>query len=113
MQISLFIVQAASDPNLSTLSTTDLQSLTAFIQFTNLDSCTSPSTMPDQVQYTLRMQEYVIRFFYISFYYLFVIDMVRIIIMLKMLKFHQMIIYGNVLLKIFVEVIHEENEYIF
>jgi len=110
----LFIVQVASDPTLSTLSTKDLQSLTAFIQFTNLDSCTSPSTMPDQVQYTLRMQEYVIRFFFnISFYYLFVIEMVRIIIMLKMLKFHQMIIYGNVLLKIFVEVIHEENEYIF
>ncbi len=38
--------------------------------------------------------------------------MVLIIIMLKVLKFHQMIIYGNVLLKIFVEVIHEENEYI-
>jgi hypothetical protein len=61
----MFIVQFLSDPTLSTLSTAELQSLTAFIQFTNLDSCTDPSTMPDQVQYTLRMQEYVICLFFI------------------------------------------------
>ncbi|CAF3684827.1 unnamed protein product [Rotaria sp. Silwood1] len=30
----------------------------AFIYFTNLDFCTSPSTMPDTIAYTLRMQEY-------------------------------------------------------
>ncbi len=64
MNISLSIVQVASDPTLSTLSSTDLQSLIAFIQFTNLDLCTSPSTVPDEVQYTLRMQEYVIPFFF-------------------------------------------------
>jgi hypothetical protein len=60
--ILLKIVQAVSDPTLSTLSSANLQSLIAFIQFTNLDSCTSPSTMPDEVKYTLRMQEYVISF---------------------------------------------------
>ncbi|CAF0732502.1 unnamed protein product [Adineta steineri] len=58
-QVSTFPtnIQAISDPTLSTLSNTTLQSLTAFIQFTNLDSCTNASTMPDEVQYTLRMQE--------------------------------------------------------
>ncbi len=49
-----------SDPTLSTVANSTLLSIFAFIYFTNLDSCTSPSTMPDQVQYTLRMQEYVI-----------------------------------------------------
>ncbi|CAF3058558.1 unnamed protein product [Rotaria sp. Silwood2] len=29
----------------------------AFIHFTNLDSCTNPSTMPDAIAYTLRMPE--------------------------------------------------------
>ncbi|CAF5018350.1 unnamed protein product, partial [Rotaria magnacalcarata] len=29
----------------------------AYIQFTNLDLCTSPSAMPNEVKYTLRMQE--------------------------------------------------------
>lgn len=53
------VVQPLSDPTLSTLSSTDLQSILAVIQFTNLDSCTNSSTMPDQVRYTLRMQEYV------------------------------------------------------
>ncbi|CAF4163607.1 unnamed protein product, partial [Adineta steineri] len=58
-QVSTFPtnIQAISDPTLSTLSNTTLQSLTAFIQFTNLDSCTNASTMPDEVKYTLRMQE--------------------------------------------------------
>ncbi|CAF4262993.1 unnamed protein product, partial [Adineta steineri] len=58
-QVSTFPtnIQAISDPTLSTLSNATLQSLTAFIQFTNLDSCTNASTMPDEVQYTLRMQE--------------------------------------------------------
>ena len=51
------LVQFMSDPTLSTLSSASLQSLLAFVQFTNLDGCSSPSTMPDEVKYTLRMQE--------------------------------------------------------
>jgi hypothetical protein len=62
LKISLFTVQYLSDPTLSTLSNATLQSIVAFIQFTNLDSCTNHSTMPDEVQYTLRMQEYVTNF---------------------------------------------------
>ncbi len=46
-----------SDPTLSSATNATLLSVYAFIYFTNLDSCTSPSTMPDQVQYTLRLQE--------------------------------------------------------
>ncbi|CAM4944466.1 unnamed protein product [Rotaria socialis] len=49
--------QVIPDPTLSTLSNTTLQSIIAYIQFTNLDLCTSPSAMPDEVKYTLRMQE--------------------------------------------------------
>jgi len=37
--------------------------------------------------------------------------MVQIIIMLKVLKYHQMITFGNDLLKIFVEVIEENDKY--
>ncbi|UJR36715.1 hypothetical protein I4U23_029431 [Adineta vaga] len=50
-------IRAVSDPSLSTISNATLQSLIAFIQFTNLDSCTGPSTTPDEVKYTLRMLE--------------------------------------------------------
>ncbi len=71
-EIFVSIVQVVSDPTLSTLSSTTLQSLTAFIQFTNLDSCTSPSTMPDQVQYTLRMQEYERYFLHIIDFSIFI-----------------------------------------
>ncbi len=46
-----------SDPTLSSTPNATLLSIFAYIYFTNLDSCTSSSTMPDQVAYTLRMQE--------------------------------------------------------
>jgi len=46
-----------SDPTLASTTNATLLSVFAYIYFTNLDSCTSPSTMPDEVQYTLRMQE--------------------------------------------------------
>ncbi|CAF0848696.1 unnamed protein product [Rotaria sordida] len=49
--------QVVPDPTLSTLSNKTLQSIVAYIQFNNLDSCTDPSTMPNEVNYTLRMQE--------------------------------------------------------
>lgn len=54
-----FVVQVVPDPSLLTLSNNTLQSVAAYIQFTNLDSCTDSTTMPNEVKYTLRMQEYV------------------------------------------------------
>ncbi|CAF1254126.1 unnamed protein product, partial [Didymodactylos carnosus] len=52
-------VQSLSSSDIeNTLSTSTQQSLYAFIYFTNVDSsCASPSSLPDQIQYTLRMQE--------------------------------------------------------
>ncbi|CAF0922953.1 unnamed protein product [Adineta ricciae] len=50
-------IQPVSDPTLATVPNSTIQSLIAYIQFTNLDSCTSPSTVPDVVKYTLRMLE--------------------------------------------------------
>ncbi|CAF4566841.1 unnamed protein product [Rotaria sp. Silwood1] len=50
-------VDIIPNPNISSLSNTTLESLYAYIYFTNLDSCTSPTTMPNQVNYTLRLQE--------------------------------------------------------
>jgi hypothetical protein len=61
-----------SDPTLATVTNDTLLSIFTFIYFTNLDSCTSASTMPDQVQYTLRFQEYVIKlvfYFFVFIYY--------------------------------------------
>ncbi|CAF0914028.1 unnamed protein product [Rotaria sp. Silwood1] len=49
--------QVIPDPSLSTLSNKTLQSIIAYIQFNNLDSCTDPSVMPNEVKYTLRTQE--------------------------------------------------------
>ncbi|CAF3411038.1 unnamed protein product [Rotaria socialis] len=46
-----------SPESFSSLSNTDLLAVHAYIIFTNMDSCVNQSTMPDQVQYTLRMQE--------------------------------------------------------
>jgi hypothetical protein len=46
-----------SDPTLESVTNSTLLSIYAYIYFTNLDSCTSPSTMPDEVNYTLRLQE--------------------------------------------------------
>jgi hypothetical protein len=46
-----------SDPTLSSTTNATLLSIFAYIYFTNLDSCTSPSSVPDEVQYTLRFQE--------------------------------------------------------
>ncbi len=46
-----------SDPTLASTANATLLSIFAFIYFTNLDSCTSASTMPDEVKYTLRFQE--------------------------------------------------------
>jgi hypothetical protein len=46
-----------SDPTLASVTNSTLLSIYAYIYFTNLDSCTSPSTMPDEVNYTLRLQE--------------------------------------------------------
>lgn len=56
---SIFLsVQSLSNPNLGLLSSSTQQQIFAFIYFTNLDSCTNSSTMPDQINYILRMQEY-------------------------------------------------------
>ncbi len=46
-----------SDPTLASVTNSTLSSIFVYIYFTNLDSCTSPSTMPDEVNYTLRFQE--------------------------------------------------------
>jgi hypothetical protein len=53
------LVQSLSNPNIALLQNTTQQTIYAFIYFTNLDACSSASTMPDQINYTLRMQEYV------------------------------------------------------
>ncbi|CAF1000356.1 unnamed protein product [Rotaria sordida] len=50
-------VQSLSNPNISSLSNITQTTIYAFIYFTNLDSCTNSSTMPDTIVYTLRMQE--------------------------------------------------------
>ncbi|CAF2146243.1 unnamed protein product [Rotaria magnacalcarata] len=51
-------IQVLSTPVLSSYSSSTLESIFAFIYFTNVDSaCSSAASMPDQVQYTLRMQE--------------------------------------------------------
>ncbi|CAF3946627.1 unnamed protein product, partial [Rotaria sordida] len=51
-------VQAISDPTLSSLSNSTLETIFAYIYFTNIDaSCNNSALIPDQVQYTLRMQE--------------------------------------------------------
>ncbi|CAF2548505.1 unnamed protein product [Rotaria sp. Silwood2] len=49
--------QVIPDSTLSTLSNKTLQSIIAYIQFNNLDSCIDSSVMPNEVKYTLRMQE--------------------------------------------------------
>ncbi|CAF0732489.1 unnamed protein product [Adineta steineri] len=50
-------IQVMTDPTLASTSNTTILSIYAFIYFTNLDSCTDASTMPDEVKYTLRLQE--------------------------------------------------------
>ncbi|CAF1200980.1 unnamed protein product [Adineta steineri] len=50
-------IQVMTDPTLASTPNTTILSIYAFIYFTNLDSCTDASTMPDEVQYTLRLQE--------------------------------------------------------
>ncbi|UJR36716.1 hypothetical protein I4U23_029432 [Adineta vaga] len=50
-------IQVMPDPTLSSASNATLSSIFAYIYFTNINSCSSPSTMPDEVSYTLRMQE--------------------------------------------------------
>ncbi|CAF1445504.1 unnamed protein product [Didymodactylos carnosus] len=52
-------VQTISSPNIETiLSESEQEKLYAFIYFTNIDSsCTSASTIPEQITYTLRLQE--------------------------------------------------------
>ena len=46
------------DSNISSLSNTTLEGIFAYIYFTNINaSCNNPASIPDQVEYTLRMQE--------------------------------------------------------
>ncbi|UJR09005.1 hypothetical protein I4U23_013254 [Adineta vaga] len=57
-------VQAIPNPSISSLPNSTLESIFAYIYFTNIDpSCSTPSAMPDQVQYTLRMQENGLRYY--------------------------------------------------
>ncbi|CAF3110060.1 unnamed protein product [Rotaria socialis] len=51
------IVQGLSNLNISSLSNDKQATIYAFIYFTNINSCLSPSSMPDAISYTLRMQE--------------------------------------------------------
>jgi hypothetical protein len=54
-----FLVAVIPNPTISSLSNTTVDAIYAYIYFTNVDAaCSSPASMPDQVQYTLRMQEY-------------------------------------------------------
>jgi len=46
-----------TDPTLASVSSSTLETIFAYVYFTNLDGCTSASTMPDEVRYTLRLQE--------------------------------------------------------
>ncbi|CAM4851012.1 unnamed protein product, partial [Rotaria magnacalcarata] len=46
-----------SQESFSSLSNNDLLAVHAYIIFTNMNSCVNQSTMPNQVKYTLRMQE--------------------------------------------------------
>ncbi|CAF1258424.1 unnamed protein product [Rotaria sp. Silwood1] len=51
-------VQSITDPTLSSLTNSTLETIFAFVYFTNIDnSCATAVSIPDQVQYTLRMQE--------------------------------------------------------
>ncbi|CAF2937617.1 unnamed protein product [Rotaria sp. Silwood2] len=51
-------VQSISDPTLSSFSNSTLETIFAYVYFTNIDaSCNTYTSIPDQVQYTLRMQE--------------------------------------------------------
>jgi hypothetical protein len=53
------LVQVIPNPTISSLSEATLETIFAYIYFTNINSsCTNSTSMPDQVQYTLRMQEY-------------------------------------------------------
>ncbi|CAM4954605.1 unnamed protein product [Rotaria socialis] len=51
------IVQGLSNLNISSLSNDKQATIYAFIYFTNINSCLSPSSMPDAISYTLRMHE--------------------------------------------------------
>ncbi|CAF1026567.1 unnamed protein product [Didymodactylos carnosus] len=51
-------MQYLSNPDVSSLPVATQLQIHAFIYFTNLNSCTNATTMPDQITYTLRMQEY-------------------------------------------------------
>lgn len=56
--LSLILVTVIPNPNLGQLPNTTIDSIYAYILFTNINaSCTDQSRMPDQVQYTIRMQE--------------------------------------------------------
>jgi len=51
------LVDVIPDATLSTLSNSTLQTIYAYMYFTNLDGCTNAASMPNQVEYTIRMQE--------------------------------------------------------
>lgn len=52
------LVEIIPNPDVSALSDKTLAEIFAYIYFTNInDSCTNPALIPDQVEYTLRMQE--------------------------------------------------------
>ena len=54
----IFLVSVIPNSQISALSNSTLEGIFAYIYFTNIPTvCTSASSIPDQVEYTLRMQE--------------------------------------------------------
>lgn len=85
----LFLALLIPDPTLSTFANSTLSSIIAYIQFNGLDSCSDASTMPDEITYTLRVQEYELTLIFVllfSFRYEFLIflEMVCIIFVLSL-----------------------------
>jgi hypothetical protein len=55
----IILVEVIPNSTISSLPDATLERIFAYIYFTNIDpSCNNSASMPDQVQYTLRMQEY-------------------------------------------------------
>ena len=58
----LYLVQVIPNPVISSLTESTLETIFAYVYFTNIaDSCNNSAAMPNQVEYTLRMQEYDFR----------------------------------------------------
>ena len=61
INISSISVQPLNSSSLLTLTNATVESIYAYIYFTNINaSCINPASMPEKIDYKLRMQEYEI-----------------------------------------------------